>query len=162
MAKAKKKTSLVPLVGSILIAQLAGIIGSVFTYPSISSWYVTLNKPIFTPPNSIFGPVWIILYTLMGVAAYLAWTKAKSQKQANYAISWYAIQLALNLMWSIFFFGLHNPALGLLSILTLFVAIFKTTTEFRKINLTAGILMYPYLIWVGFATLLNLAIVFLN
>lgn len=143
------------LIISIAICQAAGVIGSFFTVSSIPTWYQLLTKPGFSPPDFIFGPVWLSLYTLMGISLYLAWQKGKIPK-----VFWF--QLALNAAWSILFFGLKSPLLGLIGIVALLVLIILTIKEFWKINKLAGVLLLPYLAWVSFATILNFFIWFLN
>jgi len=132
-----------------------GFLGSIFTTSSIPTWYATLSKPFFSPPNWVFAPVWTTLYILMGISLYLVWQKRKIP-----SVFW--IQLILNFTWSIIFFGLKNPMLAFVNILALWIAIFLTIKSFSKINKLAGQLLYPYITWVSFATLLNLAIVILN
>lgn len=143
------------LILSIGICLGAGILGSFFTVSAIPNWYSTLNKPFFSPPNWIFGPVWTILYILMGYSLYLVWIK-KSIPTVFWA------QLFLNFIWSIIFFGLKNPSLALVDIVALWVSIVLTIKAFSKINKTASYLLYPYLAWVSFAIILNLAIILLN
>lgn len=143
------------LILSIGICLGAGVLGSIFTISSIPTWYATLNKPFFSPPNLIFGPVWTILYILMGISLYLVWTKRRVP-----LIFW--AQLILNAIWSIIFFGFKNPTLALADIIALWIAIILTIKAFYKINKLAGQLLIPYLLWVSFATILNLAIVILN
>lgn len=133
----------------------AGILGSFFTVSSIPTWYQTLNKPIFSPPNWIFGPVWTILYILMGISLYLIWKKKKVP-----TVFW--VQLILNALWSIIFFGMRNPMLALVDIVALWIAIVLTIKASSKINKLASFLLIPYLFWVTFATLLNLFITILN
>ncbi len=149
------------LILSIGICLGAGVLGSFFTVSSIPTWYVTLNKPIFSPPNWVFGPVWTILYVLMGISLYLILsTKEKVNRQK--AVITFAIQLILNATWSIIFFGLKNPTLALVNIVALWVAIILTIKAFYKINKLAAYLLIPYLLWVTFASSLNLMIVLLN
>jgi tryptophan-rich sensory protein len=155
------KKYLLPLLISILIALLAGFIGSFFTTSSISTWYAFINKPFFSPPNWIFAPVWSFLYILMGISAFLIWQKRDNSK-IKPAMIFYGIQLVLNTLWSIIFFGMHNPGLALLEILILWVFISITLIEFYRINKTAGLLFIPYLLWVSFASILNYAIWILN
>lgn len=143
------------LILSIGVCLGAGGLGSLFTFSAIPTWYATLNKPFFSPPNWLFGPVWTILYILMGVSLYLVWTKEKVP-----SVFW--VQLILNALWSIIFFGLKNPTFGLIDIIALWIAIFLTIKAFYKINKLAGNLLLPYLAWVTFATILNLSIVILN
>ena len=145
----------------------AGILGSIFTFASPpaggSTWYAGLNKPFFSPPNWIFGPVWTILYILMGISLYLIWIKNPSTSLRTISIpSIFWIQLVLNAVWSIIFFGMKNPLLALVDVVALWIAIFLTIKAFSKINKLSAYLLYPYLAWVTFASILNLAIVFLN
>lgn len=148
------------LIFSIGICLGAGIVGSIFTVSSIPTWYIALQKPAFSPPNWVFGPVWTILYIMMGVSLYLVWT-SKSKLKQN-ALNLFFVQLGLNTLWSIVFFGLHSPFLALLTIVALWVMIFLTMRAFLKINKVSGYLLVPYLAWVSFATVLNLAILLLN
>jgi len=141
---------------AIIICEGAGLIGTIFTFNSVTTWYVTLNKPFFNPPSWIFGPVWTTLYLLMGVSLYLAWGTKKI------SLKWFWIQLGLNSLWSILFFGLKNPPLALIGIILLLVAIFMTIKSFWRKNKTAAWLLLPYLLWVSFASILNLFIVLLN
>lgn len=141
---------------SIIICEGAGLIGSIFTFNSVNTWYVTLNKPFFNPPPWIFAPVWTILYLLMGISLYLVW----GTKKVN--LKWFWIQLALNSLWSIIFFGLKNPMFAFVEIILLWLAILMTIKSFWKYNKTASWLLLPYLLWVTFASILNLSIVLLN
>ncbi len=149
------------LILSIGLCLGAGILGSFFTVSSLPTWYQSLNKPFFSPPNWIFGPVWTILYIMMGVSLYLV-TSEKKKMIRQKAIQIFAVQLILNISWSIIFFGLRNPVLAFVNILFLWIAIFLTIKSFNKINKLAGNLLIPYLLWVSFATILNLSIVILN
>ena len=152
------------LILSISLCLGAGILGSFFTISSIPTWYAALNKPVFSPPNFVFGPVWTTLYIVMGVALYLVISDKRQviRKTREKAIQIFGIQLALNALWSIVFFGMKNPALAFVNIIALWIAIFLTTKVFYKINKFAGYLLIPYLLWVSFATILNLSIVLLN
>ncbi len=150
-----------PVFVSIIIAQTAGIVGSVFTANSVATWYVELTKPSWGPPNWIFGPVWITLYTVMGIAAYLVWLRRK-ELGAKIALSLYGAHLVLNAAWSLVFFGLKNPGLAFAEILVLLISIVTTTVLFWRISRPAGALMIPYLAWVSFASYLNYAIWQLN
>ncbi|MBI2040035.1 tryptophan-rich sensory protein [Candidatus Microgenomates bacterium] len=143
------------LILSIGLCLGAGFIGSIFTVSSITTWYVTLNKPSFSPPNWVFGPVWTMLYALMGISLYLVWLKQRIP-----TVFW--IQLFLNVIWSIIFFGMRNPLLALVDIVALWIAIILTIKAFSKINKLSAYLLYPYLAWVSFASILNFAIVILN
>ena len=145
---------------SLAVCQLAGVIGSVFTFSSVTTWYPTLTKPNFSPPGWIFAPVWITLYFLMGVSLYLIWiNKAKDNGKS---LILFAIQLILNVLWSFMFFGLKSPLYGLIDILILLVAIILTILFTYKISVLAAILLVPYLVWVSFATILNYNIFLLN
>ncbi|MBI2542979.1 MAG: tryptophan-rich sensory protein [Candidatus Aenigmarchaeota archaeon] len=145
---------------SILICLGVGFLGSVFTTPSIDTWYAALNKPSFSPPNWMFAPVWTILFIMMGVSLYLVWDiRKKNTKKALYL---FGVQLSLNLLWSLLFFGLRNPLLASAEIIILWVVILLTIMEFRKFSKTAAYLLIPYIIWVSFAAVLNFTIVFIN
>jgi tryptophan-rich sensory protein len=146
---------------SILVAQLAGVLGSFFTAPNIQTWYVFLEKPFFSPPNWLFAPAWIILYALMGIAAFLIWQK-RGESGAKSALYLYGIQLLLNALWSVVFFGLQNPFLAFLLILALWLLIVLVMVKFWKIERIAGILFVPYVAWVSFAAILNFSIWQLN
>ena len=150
------------LVASIVICQGAGLIGSVFTTPAIPTWYAALRKPSFSPPNWLFAPVWITLFTLMGVSAFLVWRRGLDDPQVKIALTIFAIQLILNTSWSLVFFGLRSPLGGLIVISVLWVAILLTILNFFKISTTAGIVLMPYILWVSFAGVLNLFIWRLN
>ena len=150
------------LIASICFCYLIAFFGSLVTLPSISTWYAGLNKPSFNPPNYIFGPVWTILYTLMGVALYLVWDKKKKNKSADGAIKMFLLQLSLNFLWSLIFFGLHLPFAALLTIIALWLSIVYTILLFRKISNKAYLLLLPYIAWVSFALILNFSIVILN
>ncbi|MFC2174874.1 TspO/MBR family protein [archaeon] len=140
------------LIGFVVLSQLAGVIGSVFTVGSVGTWYTALVRPELAPPNWVFGPVWITLYFLMGIAAYLVWQKGKKPEAA---LQLFGLQLVLNTMWSIIFFGMHNLALALAEIVLLWGAIVLTTKEFYRVDKHAAYLMAPYILWVSFAALLN-------
>lgn len=141
-------------------AFLAGSVGALATGPAVINWYPGLSKPFFSPPDWVFAPVWTGLYILMGAAAYLVWRE--KNKLVSPAMSWYWIQLALNATWSLFFFGLKNPLLALVEIVALWLSIFITIRKFSFVSKLAAMLMFPYLAWVSFAAILNLAIVILN
>jgi len=133
------------------------------TRESITTWYPTLEKPVFNPPNWLFAPVWTILYAMMGVAGGLVWNHLETEREAvKKAFLFFIIQLGLNAMWSYLFFGLHNPLLALIEIVLLWLMIFETYSQFKKIDRIAGMLLVPYLAWVAFATVLNASIWWLN
>lgn len=150
------------LLASILGCELVGFVGAFFTLDSIPTWYAGLEKPFFSPPNWLFGPVWTALYALMGISFYLIWLKGFKGKRAQAAKRLFFYQLALNFIWTPVFFGAKSPSLALLIIVALWVLIIKTIQAFQKISPLAGSLLIPYLLWVTFATLLNLSIVLLN
>ncbi|MDP4009419.1 MAG: TspO/MBR family protein [Candidatus Shapirobacteria bacterium] len=160
------KFNLPKLAISLLLPLFVGYLGSLFTISQIQTWYSQINKPSLLPPNGIFGPVWTALYILMGVAFYFIWTEkiGKKQKDADrsWAIKIYLIQLALNLLWSIIFFKFHLLTLAVAEILVLWVMIFFTIIEFRKIKAVTMWLLIPYLAWVTFATYLTAAVWWLN
>ncbi len=150
------------LVASIVICQGAGLIGSIFTTPAIPTWYEALRKPFFRPPNWLFAPVWITLFTLMGVSAFLVWRKGLDDPQVKIALTIFVIQLILNTAWSVIFFGLRSPLGGLIVISVLWIAILLTILNFSKVSMAAGLLLLPYILWVSFAAVLNLFIWRLN
>jgi translocator protein len=161
MRKSRSKKIVIEILkiaGCIILCLLAGIIGALFTTTGPNSWYSQLNKPSFNPPNWIFGPVWTILYIMMGIALYLAIRKKVSKK----AIIFFIAQLVLNTLWTIIFFGMHNLLIALIEIMILWIFILLTIIEFHKKSRAAAYLMIPYILWVSFATLLNIAICILN
>lgn len=147
---------------SVIGCELVGLSATPFTIASIPTWYAQLNKPPFSPPNWVFGPVWTLLYFLMGVSVWLIWTHKKQTKEVKKGLKVFGIQLALNFFWSILFFGLHLPIVALIEIITLWTAILVTIIQFYKVNKIAAYLLIPYLLWVSFASILNFAIVVLN
>jgi benzodiazapine receptor len=153
---------IIKLVVSIVACQVAGAIGSIFTTPAIPTWYAALEKPFFTPPNWLFAPAWITLYLLMAIAAFLIWRQGLGQKGVNSALLVFLVQLVLNALWSVVFFGLHSPLWGAVVILALWVAILLTIIRFFKLSTAAGALLLPYILWVSFASALNIAILVLN
>jgi len=157
-----KINSFFKLVAAIVVSELAGVVGSFFTAPSIPTWYVTLIKPEFAPPNWVFAPVWTILFLLMGMAAFLVWNKGWERKNVRIALGIFGSQLILNTLWSIIFFGQQNPGLALLEIVLLWLAILATIIAFYKISRPAAYLLVPYILWVSFASYLNYSIWVLN
>jgi translocator protein len=144
------------LVISILIPLALGGIAGYATSQNILTWYVTLNKPFFTPPNYLFGPVWTSLFIMMGIACYLIWQSTHESK--NKALTIYAIQLALNFSWSFVFFQFHQLGLAFIIIVCMWLSIFTTIVFFRKINNIAAWLLIPYILWVSYASALNFAV----
>ncbi len=152
----------IKLVLSLIICLSAGFIGSIFTRQSVSTWYPTINKPSFNPPNWIFSPVWTTLFILMGIALFLVWQKGLSEKTNRFAFIIFIIQLIFNMAWSLAFFGLKSPFLGFLVIIVLLLLILLTIMKFFKVSKVAGWLLIPYILWVSFATVLNFSIWILN
>jgi benzodiazapine receptor len=160
--KKTKAVEIGKLVISIGICQMAGVIGSVFTTPSIPTWYATLKKPSFTPPGWLFAPAWITLFFLMGISAFLVWRKGLNNRQVKIALTVFAVQLILNALWSVAFFGFQSPLAGLMVISVLWIAILLTIIKFLKVSRPAGLLLLPYILWVSFAALLNTLIFTIN
>ncbi|HYQ84582.1 MAG TPA: TspO/MBR family protein [Rubrobacter sp.] len=153
--------SILALAGFLLLSFAAGALGGRATYPAIPNWYQSLEKPSWTPPDWLFGPAWTTLYILMGVAAWLVWRHGgwRSQKRP---LTLFVVQVVLNALWSILFFGMRNPGLGMVEIVVLWLAILATLIAFWRVSRVAGGLMVPYLGWVTFAAALNFAIWRLN
>jgi len=147
----------VGLILAILICFAAAGIGSLATTPQIPGWYANLAKPTWTPPGWIFGPVWTLLYLMMAVAAWLVWRQA-GFAGAKLPLALFGIQLALNSLWSVLFFGLQNPGAAAVEIILLWTAILATMITFWRRSRVAGGLLAPYLAWVSFAVGLNVAI----
>lgn len=152
---------IIKLIVAILICQLAGIIGGLLTATAVKTWYTTLTKPSFNPPNWIFSPVWITLYLLMGIAFYFIWTSTTTQTK-TIPIIFFTLQLLLNIFWSYSFFYLQNPFAGFVVIVILLVFILLTFWQFFLIRPLAAYLLIPYILWVSFASFLNYSIWKLN
>jgi len=146
---------------AIVICLMAGFVGSFYTAQSIPTWYADLAKPVLTPPNWVFAPVWTALYILMGVSLYLV-LRDKKKRHATKGIILFAVQLILNVLWSVFFFGMRNPALALGGLLALLVVLAGTIIVFHKISKKAAWLLVPYLLWLFVATYLNYSVWILN
>jgi benzodiazapine receptor len=157
-----KIIDILKLAASIILCQMAGFIGSIFTTPAIPTWYESLRKPFFNPPNWIFGPVWVSLYLLMGISLFVIWQKREDKLQKKKGFMLFFAQLILNAFWSVAFFGLKSPFLGLINIILLWVAIFLTIQHFLRISKTAAVLLLPYVLWVSFAAVLNFSLWILN
>ncbi len=157
-----KMGNIYKLVTSIVVCQLAGLIGGIFTAPAIPTWYAALQKPSFTPPNWLFAPAWTTLYLLMGIAAFAVWRNGLDSQRVKTALSYFLAQLLLNVLWSVAFFGLKSPLSGVLVIAGLWVAILVTILKFFGISRVAGILFLPYIMWVTFAAALNVSVWILN
>lgn len=154
------KRNLIGLGMALLWPLLAGAIGTIATVSSVRGWYLTLKKPAWTPPSWLFRVVWSILYPVMGVASWLVWRKGGEENRP--ALRWYGLQLGLNSLWSILFFGLRRPDLALLEIVVLWSAIAMTIIRFAGISRLAAWLLVPYQGWVTFAVGLNGATWWLN
>jgi tryptophan-rich sensory protein len=155
-------TDIVKLVTSIIICQCAGLIGSLFTAPAIPTWYATIQKPPFTPPNWLFAPAWITLYLLMGISAFIIWRRGLDKRWVKQALIVFLIQLVLNALWSVAFFGLESPLYGVIVIAALWLAILLMIIKFFKVSFVAAVLLLPYILWVTFAATLNVSILVLN
>jgi len=173
------------LIASIVICQMAGIVGAFFTMPGVSEWYSTLNKPSFNPPSFVFAPAWTILFLLMGVALYLVWSKKWQPElpaQGRASKAWnrfsqklltgtwreenivliFAVQLGLNILWSVLFFYYRLPGLAFFELIMLWFAILYTIVNFYRVSKLAGYLLIPYILWVTFAGYLNYTIWMMN
>lgn len=157
-----KLSNLFKLVLSVGVCLIAGGIGSIFTFKSINTWYATLNKPFFNPPNWIFGPVWTTLYIIMGIALFLVIKDGFKNKDVKKASILFGVQLILNILWSLVFFTLQEPGWAFLVIILLWISILATIISFYKISKLSGVLLIPYILWVSFASLLNFYIWILN
>lgn len=150
----------IKLGGAIIACEAAGIIGAIFTTSEIQTWYAGIVRPSFSPPNWVFGPVWTTLYALMGVSLWLVWISKSKHKK--WAVGVFGIQLLLNILWSVLFFGQHNPGAALIEITVLWAAILLTIIACAKISKLAAWLLVPYILWVTFAGFLNYSIWALN
>src|SRR3989344_2018576 len=145
----------VPLLSWIVLCESAGILGSLFTIPAISSWYVTLAKPSFSPPNWIFGPVWTVLYLLMGIAAYRIWRMGGRRSTVRSAVVLFLVHLFFNAIWSPIFFGAQNIPLAFVDIGIIWTTLIIVIFRFAALDGVSAYLLVPYLCWVSFATVLN-------
>lgn len=150
------------LILAIFFSFLASAVGSFFTDVSVGTWYLELNKPFFNPPNWVFGPVWSILYLMIGISLYLIWDEGINKKNVKIALSVFLIQWFFNAVWSVIFFGYHQIGLALMEIVLLWIFILLTIVNFYKVRKIAAYLLIPYLLWVSFATVLNLSLYLLN
>jgi benzodiazapine receptor len=149
------KSDLIKLILSILICQAAGFIGSIFTSRSIPTWYASLKRPAFAPPNRVFAPVWTTLFVLMGISLYLVWRMLSSGQKVSTALILFASQLVLNMLWTALFFGLKSPFAAFIEIVVLWIAILLTIIVFFRASSIAAVLLIPYILWVSFAAVLN-------
>jgi benzodiazapine receptor len=160
--KGGRARDVLKLVVSLVACQCAGLVGSIFTTPAIPTWYATLEKPFFTPPNWLFAPAWVTLYVLMAVAAFLVWRKGLSEEGVKPALVIFLVQLVINAFWSVAFFGLKSPVAGVVVIVVLWIAILFTILKFFRLSAAAGSLLLPYILWVSFAAALNISLWILN
>ncbi len=150
------------LIIAVTISELAGVVGSVLTAPSIAGWYAGIVKPTFNPPAWVFGPVWTALFALMGIAAFLVWKQGLGRRAVVVALSIFIVQLAFNILWSLLFFGWHSLGGALIEIFFLWFAILATIVMFYRLSKPAAYLLAPYILWVSFAAYLNYTIWILN
>jgi translocator protein len=150
------------LVIAVGVSEVAGVLGSFATASSVSTWYAALEKPVLNPPSWVFGPVWVTLYALMGVAAFLVWKRGLAQRGVKVALVAFGVQLLLNALWSFIFFGLRETGWAFVEIMALWLAIVWTMVVFSRVSKLAARLFVPYILWVSFAAYLNAAIWFLN
>ena len=150
------------LIISLAVPQVVGLTGALATASGVRDWYPALAKPGFTPPGWVFGPAWTLLYLLMGIALWLVWREADRGDNVRPALVAFAVQLALNALWSFVFFGLRMPGAALAEIILLWGAILLTIVQFRKVSRLAALLLVPYWLWVSFAAVLNASIWLLN
>jgi tryptophan-rich sensory protein len=151
-------SSYVKLLIAIAIPVLVGGISGFFTVSGVESWYQTIHKPSWNPPNWVFGPVWTTLYVMMGIALWLVWKEDTSRELKMIAFILFGVQLILNFLWSFVFFKLEQPGFAFLEILFMWVAILATIFAFAQVNKTAAWLLVPYISWVSFAAILNFTI----
>ncbi|MFH1611630.1 MAG: TspO/MBR family protein [Patescibacteria group bacterium] len=160
-----KAKQIFQLIGSIILCQLAGLLGSLFTIGAIDGWYQALNKPFFNPPSWLFGPVWTMLYTLMGVAFYLLWTRTPKlfkRNESKNLVFLFLIHLVFNAIWSPIFFGLHQIAFALVIIIVMVISLTYIMYKAWNIDRRVTYILIPYLAWILFASILNLALLILN
>lgn len=155
-------SGIIKLIVSVLASIAAGGIGSLFTFKAIPTWYAGLKKPRYTPPNRAFGPVWTTLYILMGISVFLVWQKGFGTNDALLAFILFWIQLAINAIWSIIFFGLKSKGGGVITIIVLWLFILATMVTSFRVSGWAGALLIPYIVWVSIASYLNIGVWMLN
>ncbi len=158
----REKKTYLRIAVAVIVCLLVGALSGFATQSSVDTWYTTLNKPSFNPPNWIFAPVWTTLYILMGIAAGIVWGHGYYHKWVKTALYFFGFQLLFNASWSIIFFGLQSPLPALLILIILLGLILLTIRRFKIVSRTAAYLMVPYLLWVLFAGILNFKIVQLN
>lgn len=154
--------TLLPMVVGIALCEGVGLVAAWATRQSVDTWYPTLAKPWFTPPDWVFAPAWTLLYALMGIAAALVWRLGRDRTVVQRALVWFGVQLVLNAGWTLVFFGMQSIAGGLVVIVLLWGAIAVTMTAFLRLNRWAGGLLVPYLLWVTYAAALNVGLAWAN
>lgn len=157
-----KGPALLRLAAAIIFCEIAGSLGSLVTTPGPGSWYSTLVKPFFAPPAWVFGPVWVTLFALMGIALFLVWELGIEKPEVRFAVGVFALQFFFNITWSFLFFGLRSPLLGLINIIILWWLILATILVFYRVRKGAAYFLIPYIAWVSIATVLNASIYLLN
>jgi benzodiazapine receptor len=154
--------SIIKLAVSVLAVFAAGGIGSLATFKAIPTWYAGLKKPPATPPNWLFGPVWMTLYILMAISVFLIWQKGLTAGGVSLAFILFWVQLALNVLWSVIFFGLRSRGGGVITIVILWLLILATIIASFRVSAWAGALLVPYIVWVSIASYLNIGVWTLN
>jgi len=155
------KSNTIKLILSLILPLSIGAFAGMFTSEAIPGWYATLNRPSFNPPNWLFGPVWTTLYLLMGISFYMIWKQEKS-KERDLALLFFFIQLALNFAWSFIFFYFNKIGFAFAEIVLLWLSIVLMMIRFYKIKPITAYINIPYLLWVSFASMLNLSYYLLN
>ncbi len=162
MSRQAKNNQILPFIICLTIPLLVGFLGSLLTRQSVDTWYKTINRPSFNPPDWVFAPVWTSIFIMIGVASYLVWRKRKVVTGYGWSVVVYILQLLLNLMWSYLFFFHHQIGFALIEIIILLIAIIANAFIFFRINKVAGLLYIPYILWVSFASYLTYSIFILN
>jgi tryptophan-rich sensory protein len=157
-----KLTIAIKFIVCLAVTFSAALSASLFTRSALSEWYINLNKPFFTPPDWLFGPVWTVLYLLMALSALLVWNKGLTNAVVRIALVLYLLQLILNFLWTPIFFVLRMPFFAFIEILLLWTAIVLTILVFARVSTAAALLLVPYILWTSFAAVLNLSIWLLN
>lgn len=157
-----KLTIVIKFIVCVALTFSAALLGSLFTRNAVSDWYANLNKPIFTPPDWLFGPIWTALYLLMALSALLVWQKGLENPAVRIALALFLVQLILNALWTPLFFGLKMPLVAFIEILLLLTAIGLTIIAFARVSIPAALLLLPYILWTSFAAVLNFSIWLLN
>jgi len=150
------------LVAAVLSCIIIGSLGSLVTTTGPGSWYESLEKPFFTPPGWVFAPVWVTLFTLMGISLYLVWEPGIGRREVTAALLVFGVQFIFNILWSFLFFGLRSPFLGFIDIAILWVMIAVTIASFYRVRKGAAYLLIPYFCWVSIAMALNYGVCVLN